>query len=489
MGLRERALRCAMTGVTAAAGVLGLGLSSTVSAQPVPHSIDLQALYRASDYKFIGEAVGNRPVVAMGESIHLTREMPTVRRNLIRYLNEQRGVDALAFEGALIDAWTAQEHAYRSTAPAAERARTFTREALFGLWQTDEMIAVVDYALRSQRGARPLYIASFDIQPGQARAYGGSSSASFAAFLAALRAADPTLEKARTEAWLKNLGEALGCQGQAPAGAVEPLQQWISNRAAQVFGNRPPQHLHALRQVPLMITSRLQQCAAGSAAPKGSPTYQRVRDEMNAKLVLALRPGMPRMVLWAHNGHLHHNSLGRAIPSMGQHLKEKLGDDLYTIGLFAGGGAAVDSVRADSAQGLAAITAMAAGPVPLDKRFGVEQRLATLAPSDFFIDLSATPAEWARSDTSRLEVDGTMATALSRDFDGAVFLHEVTGAEMNFIPGFVRGGLSALGWVLNHAMLAALLASGLLTLILLGIRGLWRKRRRRHRARTASMAA
>lgn len=152
-----------------------------------PDPIDLNTPYRASDYAFIGDAVGDSRVVSLGESIHVTREMPFVRLNLLRYLHENKGFDTIAFEGSLIDAWTAEEHAYRSREPLPKKAATLDLEALFGLWQTPEMQQVLAYALSTQNTPHPLYVTSFDLQPGYAHAYSGSASASLKAFLEALR--------------------------------------------------------------------------------------------------------------------------------------------------------------------------------------------------------------------------------------------------------------------------------------------------------------
>jgi erythromycin esterase-like protein len=461
---------------------------SAGAAEPVAHRLDLAAGYRSGDYEFIGRAVGDRPVVALGESIHLTREFPLARLNLVRFLHEQRGMDVLAFEGSLVDAWTAQEHAYRGIGSPDERARRFAREALFGLWQTDEMVQLVAYALGTQRGPRPLYIASFDVQPGTSRAYGGSSRRSIEAFLATLTEADPQLQEAQVRSWAQSLGPALDCDATPGQDAVVgEVEQWIATRADEIFGTaRPAPHLQTLRLVPLMIRSRLRLCDEWNAAERDRDLYQRRRDVLSAELVLALRRSMPRMFLWAHHSHLHHNSLGRAVPSMGQHLKAALGDDLYTIGVFAAGGRAIDSTRLDSAGMIRIVTELAGRPLPMDDRFGVERRLAAHSKGDFFVDLTGASGDWARPDFSRLEVDGRMATALSRDFDAALLIRDVSGAELSFLPAPLRRAVRATAWVLQHPILAALALVLFLGAVAVGIRALWRVWRRRRTARASA---
>lgn len=72
-----------------------------------PHLIDLNRTYAAKDYDFLDAAIGDAAAVALGESIHVTREMQRVRLNFLRYLHEERNFNLLAVEGSTIDGWTA----------------------------------------------------------------------------------------------------------------------------------------------------------------------------------------------------------------------------------------------------------------------------------------------------------------------------------------------------------------------------------------------
>jgi erythromycin esterase-like protein len=454
-------------------------------AVPAARPINLEKSYEPRDYAFIGEAVGDTSVVGLGESIHLTREMPRVRLNLIRYLHQRKGFDVLALEGSTIDAWTAQEHAYSSRAPLAERARSFTREALFGLWQTQEMQEVIAYAFSTQGGPNPLYLTSFDIQPGTARAHEGSGENSLRAFLLALRRHDQSVSEEQIARWAKTLDPAItmACKGNADLSALREINVWVQGRASAALArHRPPRHVAALRLVPTMLSYRLEHCRSFVAADRSMQVYQEQRDIANAKLALAILGISNKLLLWAHHSHLHHNSLGKAVPSMGQHLKRTLGDRLYTIGVFAHRGAAVDTSKADSAKGLAIVPALAARPIPDDERFGVENMLAAFSTDDFFVNLKDAPEALAKPSFSRLESEGRLPTALARDFDGAILLHRIEGAELNFLPPAMRGGLRAVSWVYQNALLTALIAALTLGLLIWAGRSLWRRRSRRKSA-------
>ena len=441
--------------------LLGLAiLTQACAADSQVHPLDLDKPYRTDDYTFLDAAVGSRRAIALGESIHVTQEMPLVRQRFVRYLHERKGFDVLALEGSLIDAWTAQEHVYANGVSGAAVAELFTREALFGLWQTAPMEAVIAEALQPQSGAPAIYLTSFDLQPGMARAYGGSAEKSLGAFLASVQALDPSVSDQKVGEWTKILSPSLECKSsQTVTKALSEIERWIVDSAATAVGaRRPARHVAALQLVPTMLRYRLQQCSDWLAANKSMKVYQQSRDTLNAKLALALLDHFPKMILWAHHSHLHYNSLGESIPSMGQHLHSALGDQLYTIGVFALDGAAMDTSEADAAQGLAVVTALAAKPLPDDARFSVERALAGLSTSDFFIDLKSAPVAWGQPGFSRLETSGRMHTALSHDFDGAIFLHQVHGTPLNFLPRWLNVAIGSAGWILQHAILASLIA-------------------------------
>jgi erythromycin esterase len=463
--------------------LLGLSMLSQAGATGLQvHPLDIGKPYRVDDYAFLDAAVGSRSVVALGESIHVTQEMPLVRQRFVRYLHERKGFEVLALEGSLMDAWTAQEHVYANGVVGPAASQLYTREALFGLWQTAPMEAVVAEALKPQSGARAIYLTSFDLQPGMARAYGGSAEKSLGAFLAAVHALDPSVTDQALHDWTASLSPSLECKSsQTDPHALSDLEHWIESSAASaVAARRPAMHVAALKLVPTMLRYRLQQCSEWLAASKSMVVYQRSRDALNAKIAMALLVRFPKMMLWAHHSHLHYNSLRQSIPSMGQHLHGALGDQLYTIGVFALDGAAMDTSKVDAAEGVEVVTALAAKPLPDDARFSAERALAGLSKSDFFVDLKAAPVAWAQPGFSRLETTGRMHTALSNDFDGAIFLHQVHGAELDFIPRPLNMAVGLVGRVYQHMFIAVLivllLAAGL-------IGGILRFRRARRQKR------
>ena len=89
-----------------AVGLLAV-LTMSLRAETKPVTLDLTKPYASAVYAFLSPALGSSRVVALGESIHVTSEMPWIRLQMVRYLHEEMGCNVIAFEGSLLDAWTA----------------------------------------------------------------------------------------------------------------------------------------------------------------------------------------------------------------------------------------------------------------------------------------------------------------------------------------------------------------------------------------------
>ncbi len=287
------------------------------------------------------------------------------------------------------------------------------------------------------------------------------------AFFAAVAPYDPAIDPMRVAKWSETLGGALACNGEGDASpVVDEVEAWLDGPiAAKLVRARPAVHVAALHLIPAMLRSRLRLCHEWTADKRSMITYQRVRDQLNAEMVLKeLKelPGPPKIILWAHHSHLHYNSLGRSIPSMGQHLHDVLHAGLYTIGLFAEGGSAIDTAMIDQAHGLGFLLGLAPKVIPHGARWSVEQQLSEQSPRDFFLDLRHASTSLAVAGTSRLEINGRMPTALSADFDGAVLLHKVSGTDLDFLPGWLRLSARLLGFVLARPIITGALTFTLL---------------------------
>ncbi len=121
----------------------------------------------SSDLDPIRAVVGEKRVVMMGEAIQGTGDLARVRERLIRNLHEGGDFNLLLFEGSPIEFWIAEEE-YFSTKRGVNSSGDFQRTALPGVWQTEEVRSVIEYALSSQAGvgSSDLYLSSYGVQIG-----------------------------------------------------------------------------------------------------------------------------------------------------------------------------------------------------------------------------------------------------------------------------------------------------------------------------------
>src|SRR3712207_92063 len=91
--------------------ILALGCSSAPKHQAAPVVTDLPRAkwHDPSAFASLVRASHEAKVVQLGESIHLTREMPSVRIGAMKALNEYANFDVLAIEGSAVDSWLAMD--------------------------------------------------------------------------------------------------------------------------------------------------------------------------------------------------------------------------------------------------------------------------------------------------------------------------------------------------------------------------------------------
>lgn len=430
--------------------------------------------------EYLDRYVDGRSVVQLGESIHVTEEFPRVRLQLVRRLHERQGFDVLAFEGTALGAWLAQDHLYRSPGPAA--ARRAVELAWFGLWQTQPMLDVMEYVASTIGTPSPLYLASFDVQPGSSRAFGGSAARALDALFEALTSYEPPGDPAAPESWREAIAPLLRCSRSAPPKtlaerqgaerALVELQGWLDRARPSVSSQRGERHARALGDIPASLRASIELCWRVQGGD--IRTYQESRDALNAQRALDIRERVSlthKLMLWAHHSHINYNATGKNPASMGQHLHERIGAELYSIGLFAGEGEALE-IREGS------LIEVAARQIAPASRYGVESLLASVAGGSYFLDLAPlrSNSAWLEPLTARQEVLGRSHIIPARDFDAAVLVREVHATRLLMVSPRLDRLLHLYGWLLDHVLLVSTAGAALLAAV---VQRFWRRRRAR----------
>ena len=303
-----------------------------------------------SDLAFLRPLLDGKRIVQLGESGHGVREFNLAKVRLIQYLHEALGYDLLAFESSLF----ACDRAGREAASLS--AEQLMRGCIFGVWHTEEVLALFEYVRQTQRTARPLVLTGFDVQ------LSGAADSGRAGFLRRIVGTLDTAYATRVHAtdvalqagmWGADLATYARREYDRLVPFYDSLATWIHthrDRLAAVFGNDAAAPALA-RQTALSMSAYVKQ----HAADRGQ-TRVEIRDfgmADNLDFVLdVLHPGK-KAIVWAHNFHIQHRGFGGdsarvSVPSqrtMGTWVAERRRPELYTIGLFMYRGTAAHNNR------------------------------------------------------------------------------------------------------------------------------------------------
>jgi erythromycin esterase len=292
-----------------------------------------------SDLQFLKPLIGGRRLVQLGESSHGAREFSMAKVRLIRFLHEEMGFDVIAFESGMFECYNANGRRN------SDDADTTIRRCIFGIWHTGEVKQLFDY-LASPEG-RGLTLAGFDIQlsgvPDEVSRPHTLRDALVpvdTGLARRIRTADSlAIFRIRTTGmpmFLMSDGDNYKELYDSAATLIDANR----SRIAAATG-RPDLPLVAARAARNFVEFIRSQQA----------TSQLIRDTGMATnmtfLLDTLYPGR-KIVAWAHNSHVRHDS--PAIPSsselvMGYELAKRHRDDMYTIGFYMGAGVSANNLR------------------------------------------------------------------------------------------------------------------------------------------------
>lgn len=303
------------------------------------------------DLQFFKTILGTRRLVQLGESGHGVAEFNHAKVRLIKFLHEQMGFDVVAFESGLFECYNAGFNA------ATNPALTTMRNCIFGVWHTNEVLQLFEYIRSTQGTAHPLRLAGFDTQI--------SSGAGIATRPAFFRSVISVIDAARGErAQTSDQGFIQEYQAQRQIfaknnqaaltefyGGLELFFQEHRDRLKAHYGDNPAP-LIAERSAWSMLRF-MEQLRASVDRPTdfwSAESGGAIRDFGMANnltfLANDLYPGR-KIMIWAHNFHIRHANAATASqqPTMGQWIRERFRNELYTIGLYMDRGTAAQNNR------------------------------------------------------------------------------------------------------------------------------------------------
>jgi len=313
---------------------LDAAVATQIKADAVPLAT-VEAGHGNADLAAFGAAVGDAPVVALGEASHGTREFFQMKHRLLEYLVTQKGFTVFAMEANWPE--TAAVDRYIKTGQGDPKA------ALAGLyfwtWNTEEVLDMIEWmrAYNAAPGVHPtLSFTGFDMQTPDV------AMANALVYLHRVHPADATSATAN----YASLRRLMAAQEQAQKVAKSPFTALPSPAVAaqclkdtqavvQLFDAHQAEFVKA-SSASAFQDARQNAVIVQQAASELTLSFQdggAFRDRAmadNVRWLTTQKYPHQKIVLWAHNGHVGAFTAGHR--SMGSYLRETYGPKLYALG-------------------------------------------------------------------------------------------------------------------------------------------------------------
>jgi len=417
-----------MKNLVAAMTSLAMAWLAVCAAAPAsgqtPDRIDLASLSSDdySDLTALKPLLEDAEIVQLGENSHGAGEYFELKARLVRYLHQELGFGVLVFESDFYQCARADTLIERLD------REPFVTACAFGVWHTEEVARLFDY-MRLTRGTdHPLRLSGHDVQPI------GWLKRSRPEFLERIAGAlDPdfaadlrTLDETFLAIYALNSGErraALRERRDELVSAYADAVVWFDmNKAVLSEALEAPEEALIARQALASALQYIRQQTAPSNA-----AYAEARDwgmAENLEAIRALFPG-EKIIIWAHNAHIRYANEALepgeaqfiAARQAGHWIKQRHGQAVFTVGLFAQSGE-----MANNARQVAAVTPPPPGSLEA-------QPIGADAPARMFIAPAAEDALWDAPITAKYGGKQDITQTLRDQYDAVILLREVSPPE------------------------------------------------------------
>ena len=368
-----------------------------------------------TDLRFLRPLLRDKRLVQLGESGHGVAEFNMAKVRLIKYLHQELGYDVIAFESSLFECYLANSQA------TAMPADGLMKGCIFGVWHSDETLALFEYIKATHTTARPLILAGFDIQ------LSGMLAAGRPFVLSAAIAQIDSVYARRVHATdsliiARRLVPKTAAQEKYLVAFYDSVATFLRANRAAIESALPDvgAGIGVAIQTAVSMTFYVRQLAVG-AGVEGT----KIRDLGMANnldfLLDDLYPGK-KIIVWAHNFHIQHRentdtTSATANRTMGTWVAKRRRPELYSIGLFMYRGQAATNTRE-------------LYPIVASKSGTLESILHQAPWRYSFVDFSrakrARGNEWMWKPISALSWGTTPETIVPRDeYDAVLFIDRV----------------------------------------------------------------
>lgn len=290
-----------------------------------------------SDLSFLAPILDGKRVVQLGESGHGVREFSQIKVRLIKYLHEELGFDVVAIESSVFECYMADRQV------DVEPARRILDRCAFNVWRTEEVLELFEYLDRTRSTPRPLRLVGIDTQVSST--FGVTGRPAFlhnvvnqfdTAYADSVAAMDQEFLDEHRRVLAGQHVYLLGNRSWLIPG-YDSLTTFIETQLPQLAAMGPEAYREGLvaAQTARSTVAFIEQLTTESNT---SIEHRDLGMSDNLTFVTDRLYPDSKVIVWAHNFHIRHaNHEIVPVPApftMGHWQKQRLDDDLYSIGLY-----------------------------------------------------------------------------------------------------------------------------------------------------------
>lgn len=361
------------------------------------------------NWKPLAAQLKNKRIVLIGEFNHGSKEIFQLRNDLIRYLHEEMGYNTVLFESGIGELILPE-------LKKQELTESQMINGLFGGWRTKEFKDLMGYI----KGEN-ISIAGFDVQ---------RSGGSFNQLLIdlAIKKGIDTIFYAQLENRYGHLQRELSNRKIGYDSIQTPTQQLMSDYQKMydlLQENKPSKVLLFTLRTLLNRKAYLQYMLQFVKNQNWSQRWA-ARDSMMADNITWLQDHFyqhEKLIVIAHNFHIARYSEKEQV--MGEMLAPRYGPEMYTLGVFAGGGTFANNAGKEEQM------------LPADtSKLDIQHVIATTKGFATYLNIPKSKAkgsEWLNQaivvNNTFIDLSNSNSLILSKHFDGLIFLDKVSVPE------------------------------------------------------------
>ena len=320
-------------------------------AQPIRSLTSVESF---EDLEFFSNVLSTKKMIQIGESGHGVKQYNQIKTRLIKYLHQELDFNVLAFESSLFECY----YAYLNSIQSPDKsARDAIENSILEFWHTKEIEDLFIYIKETYESNNPLILAGIDIQ-----ASSKSMDQRPLLFKEIISLIDPDYAE-EIFSIDKEVNENLFNSESTFFDDVNDLVDTYDNLAIflrnnkdvldeRYFGTREELHPIIAEQTARSMSILFRRINA-RRNDLGQRSFE-IRDKAMADNISFLKKDVfpdSKIMIWAHNFHIRHDNPAvngdylDGYVNMGEFLKRRYQNELYTLGLFMHSGSAAANNR------------------------------------------------------------------------------------------------------------------------------------------------